>query len=142
MSTEQNTALVRPYFDECVSQASGPGQRQALAIVDELLTDDFVMRYNTADAEATRGRQGHKEFLVAHAGNFPNDSWTIEALIADEETAACHWRIQTIYAPTGNPIDVRAAGFYRVRGGRLAELRRSLDFKSLDRQKRRPAARG
>jgi ketosteroid isomerase-like protein len=60
----------------------------------------------------------------------------------DEDAAACRWRIQTIYARTGNPVDVRAADFFRVRDGRLAELRRFLDFESLNRQTRPRAAQG
>ena len=141
MSTEHNVALVRRYFGECVSGASGPDQRRALTIVDEVLSDDFVMFYNNeTDAEAAIGREGHKEFLIEHARNFPDDHWTVEALVADDEVVACRWRIQAIHAQTGNPIDVRAADFFRVRNGRLAELRRFLDFKSLDQQRRRPAA--
>jgi len=107
----------------------------------ELLSVDFVMSYNNeTDAEAARGRERHKEFLVRHARNFPDDHWTVEALVADEEMVACQWRIQATHAETGNPIDVRAADFFRVRNGRLAELRRFLDFESLDQQRRSPAA--
>jgi len=137
MSAEQNAALVRRYFEECVSGARGPEQRHAIALVDDLMTPDFVMFYNNdTDAQATRGRELHKAFLVEHAENFPDDHWTIEALIADEDTAACLWRIQSSHAKTGNAIDVRAADFYRFRDGRLEEMRRFLDFKSLGRQTR------
>ena len=137
MSTEQNLALVRRYFSECVSGASGPHQPQALALVDELMTDDFVMFYNNdADADANRGRQRHKKFLARHARTFPNDNWTIEGLVADEETVACLWHVRATHAETGNPIDVRAADFFRVRDGRLADLRRFLDFESFNGQKR------
>ena len=141
MSAKQNAALVRRYFEECVSGASGPDQDRALGMVDELLTDDFVMSYNSDnDAEATRGRERHKEFLVEHARAYPDDHWTVEALIADEALVACQWRIQATYAETGRPIDVRAADFFQVRDGRLAELRRFLDFRS--RQSRPPSAPG
>lgn len=139
MSAEQNASLVRRYFEECVSPATGPNQERALAVADELLTDDFVMFFNNAtDAEATRGRDAHKEFIAGHARTFPEDHWTIEALVADEGSVACRWHFQSSHG-TGNRIDVRAADFYRVRDGRLAELRRFLDFRSLDRQTRQPA---
>jgi len=141
LSAEQNASLVRRYFEECVSGASGPDQQRALAIVDELLTDDFVMFYNNeTDAEAARGRDRHKKFLIDHARHFPDDHWTIEALVADGEIVACQWRIQSNHARTGNRIDVRAADFFRVRDGRLAELRRFLDFTSLGQQIRAPSA--
>ena len=142
MSTVQNALLVRRYFEECVNRAGGPEQHRALTILDEVLTDDFVMFFNNeTDEEATRGRERHREFVVGHAEEYPDDHWTVEALIADDETAACQWRILAKHAKTGNPIDVRAADFYRVRDGRLAELRRFLDFRSLHQQTRPPAAR-
>lgn len=141
MSSDENVALVRRYFTECVSGASGPDQHRALAVVDELLRADFVMFYNNeTDAEAARGRERHKEFLVEHARNFPDDHWTVEAIVADEDTVACRWRFQAIHTKTGNPLDVRAADFYSVRNGRLAELRRFLDFESFHQQLRLPAA--
>jgi ketosteroid isomerase-like protein len=143
MSDERNLALVRRYFTECVSGASGPDQQSALSVVDELLSPDFVMLYsNETDAEAAHGRERHKEFLVEHARSFPDDHWTVEALVADDDMVACQWRIQAIHAKTGNPIDVRAADFFRVRDGRLVELRRFLDFSSFRRQLRPHTARG
>ncbi len=142
MSAEQNAALVRRYFEECVSGASGPDQDHALAILDGLLTDDFVMFYNNdTDEEATRGGERHKEFLVEHARVYPDDHWTVEALVADGEIVACRWRIRATHAKTGNRIDVRTADFFRVRDGRLAELRRFLDFRSLKHQTRAPTQR-
>ena len=141
MSTEQNVALVRRYFSECVSGASGPDQHHALAVADELLSADFVMFYNNqTDAEAARGAERHKEFLVEHARAFPDDRWTVEALVADEETVACQWRFQGNHAKTGNAVDVRAADFFTVREGRLSEVRRFLDFESFGRQLGPPAA--
>ena len=135
MSSKQTGGLVRRYFAECVSGASGPDQPGALAVVDELLSADFVMAYNNeTDAEAAHGRDRHKDFLVEHARRFPDDHWTVEALVADEETVACLWRFESRDPRTGNAIDVRAADFFRIRNGRLAELRRFLDFESFERQ--------
>jgi ketosteroid isomerase-like protein len=135
MSASQNASLVRRYFTESVSAASGPEQPRALAVLDELLTADFVMRYNNeTDAEASRGREGHKEFVAGHARNLPDDTWTIESIVADDDTVACVWHFEGTHARTGNQVDVRAADFFTVRDGRLAELRRFLDFKSFEAQ--------
>jgi ketosteroid isomerase-like protein len=138
MSIELNTSLVRRYFDECVNEVNRSDERRALEVVDELMTDDFVMFYNNdTDDQAQRGRDQHKSFLVGHARAYPDDDWTIETLIANDDVVACVWRIRSRHAASGNRIDVRAADFFRVREGRLAELRRFLDFKDLDRQARR-----
>jgi ketosteroid isomerase-like protein len=135
MSAPANASLVRRYFTESVSGATGGDQPRALAVLDELLSPDFVMRYNNeTDAEATRGRERHKEFVARHARNLPDDTWTIEAIVAAGDTVACVWHFQGTHAQTGNPVDVRAADFFTVRDDRLAELRRFLDFKSFEEQ--------
>jgi ketosteroid isomerase-like protein len=96
------------------------------------------MSYNNeADAEAAHGRKRHKAFLIAHARDFPNDRWTVEAIVAAADVVACRWRFQATHAATGNPVDVRAADFFTVRNGRLTELRRFLDFEGFHEQLRR-----
>jgi ketosteroid isomerase-like protein len=131
MSATENAALVERYFRECVQPVGGPDRAAALAVVDEILAEDFAMTYNGApDADADRGRDRHKAFLVKHASDYVSDRWTVEAIVANEELVACRWRIEAIHASTGRPIDVRAADFFTVRGGRLASLRRFLDFES------------
>jgi ketosteroid isomerase-like protein len=141
-ASERNAALVRRYFTDCVSRASGPDQAAALAVLDEVMSSDFVMFYNDeTDAEAMRGRERHKEFLVGHVRNLPDDTWTVESLVADEMTVACAWRFEGTHANTGNRVAARAADFFVIRDGQLAELRRFLDFKSFERQLQKHAAR-
>jgi ketosteroid isomerase-like protein len=132
MSKERNVDLVRRYFGECVGEVNGSEPDRALAVLDELMSADFVMAYNNdTDTEAARGLERHKEFLIEHGRWFQNDHWTVEAIVADESVVACRWRIQATHAERGNPIDVRAADFFGVQGGRLVELRRFLDFTAL-----------
>ena len=141
MSAEHHATLVRRYFDDVLNGLNGPDPARALAIVDQLFADDFKMGFNNAtDAEMAHGRAAHKAFLVDHARDYPDDHWIVEELIAVDDAIACQWHIRARHVESGNPIDVRAADFYRVRDGRLAELRRFLDFQSFNRQKRRSTA--
>src|SRR5215813_11346676 len=104
-------------------------------VLDELMTEDFVMYFNNqSEAAASHGLDAHKTFMRRHAQNFTGACWMVETLLADEATVACQWRIQATHVPSGNPIDVRAADMYRLRDGRLAKLRRFLDFRSLGEQ--------
>jgi predicted ester cyclase len=73
---------------------------------------------------------------------FPDDHWTIEALVADQDLVACQWRFEANQPPPGSRIDVRAADFFKVRDGRLAQLRRFLDFESFYKQVHTTAASG
>ncbi len=131
MSAATNLALVRRYYAECANDPD-PAKRQALAVAEHILRTDFAMYYNNdTDAEATRGRDKHQDFLVDHAQAFPGERWTVEGSIADEVTVACRWRVQATHADTGNPMDLRGADFFTVAQGQLAALRRFLDFRTL-----------
>jgi steroid delta-isomerase-like uncharacterized protein len=141
VTVEQNRALVRRYVAESVNGVNGPNRERSLAVLDELLTDDFAMAYNNdAAADVMRGRDRHRQFLADHARHYPDDEWQIEDLVADDATVACQWRIRATHAGSGRRIDVRAADIFKVRDGRLAELRRFLDFADLDAQTRAPAS--
>ena len=134
-ASASNADLVRRYFADCVALLNGPHRRQALAVVEDLLAPDFWMSYNGNEPpDALRGRRRHQAFLVDHARNFPDDRWSVEELLTAGGLVACVWHITARHAATGRPVDIRAADFFRVRNGRLAELQRFLDFEELGRQ--------
>jgi ketosteroid isomerase-like protein len=136
MSGKRNLALALRYYEECTPDVGDPEKKRALQVADEVLSDDFTMYFNgDADADAMHGRDEHKEFLIAHTRAFGGERWTVEAIVANEETVACQWRCRATHSETQNPIDVRAADFFTVRDGRLAVLRRFLDFETLDDQR-------
>jgi ketosteroid isomerase-like protein len=132
MSAEENIATVRRYYAECTTDDGDPDKKHGLSVVDEILSLDFVMYFNNeSDAEARRGRDKHKEFLVGHTRAFRGEHWIVEAMIADDQTVASRWRILETHNKSGNPIDLRAADFFTIRDGRLDELHRYLDFRTL-----------
>jgi ketosteroid isomerase-like protein len=142
MSGAENAALVRRYFNDCVSAVTGLDRDLALALLDELITADFTMAYShESSAEAARGRDRHKEFLVGHAEAFPDDQWTVEVLVADDEVVACEWRFRGTHAESGNRVDLLAADFFTFRDGRLATLHRFLDFADFRAQLKRRSTR-
>lgn len=136
MAREQNIALALRYYKECPPDDGDPEKKSALQVTGEILSDDFTMYFNgDADGDAMQGRDAHNEFLVAHTRAFSGEQWSVEAIVADEHMVACQWRCQATHSETGNPIDVLAADFFTVRDGRLAMLRRFLDFETLDAQR-------
>jgi ketosteroid isomerase-like protein len=135
VTAEDNRRLVERYFADCLNRLNGGGRAAALAVVDELMAPDFVMTYNNdPEPKGMHGTGRHKAFLVDHARAYRDDAWTLESIVADDATVACIWRIQATHATSGNAVDVHAADFFEVRGGRLARLRRFLDFEDLARQ--------
>lgn len=135
MSREQNIALALRYYEECPRDDGDPQKKRARQVADEILSDDFTMYFNgEADDEAMHGRETHKDFLVGHTQAFGGERWSVEAVVADERTVACQWRGLATHRETNNPIDILAADFFTVRDGRLAILRRFLDFETLKAQ--------
>lgn len=133
MSTDASLTLGRRYYAECAIDDGDPEKNRPFAVVDELLTADFVMHYNNESVEeGMHGRDAHKAFLIAHTRGFRGERWTVEVAVANADTIACQWRIQTTHTETGTPIDLRGADFFTVQQGRLAALHRFLDFRTLD----------
>ena len=136
MPREQNIALALRYYEECPPDDGDPEKKRASYVADEILSDDFTMYFNgEADDEAMQGRQAHKGFLIAHTQAFGGERWSVEAIVADENTVACQWRCKATHRETNNPIDILAADFFTVRDGHLAVLRRFLDFETLEDQR-------
>lgn len=133
MSVEQNTALALRYYAECPPDDGDPEKKRARQTVDEILSPDFVMYFNgDSDEDAMHGRDTHKGFLVGHTAAFGGERWSVEAMVVDENTVATQWRCRATHTETQKPVDVLAADFFTVRDGRLAVLRRFLDFALLD----------
>ena len=134
MSVAHNIATVRRYYEECANDGD-PHKTHALVVANDILSTDFAMAYNDQpDGAAGRDRDTHKAFLTGHAQAFPGEHWTIDAIVADEQLVACRWRVHATHAETGNPLDLRGADFFTIRQGQLAELRRFLDFATLQAQ--------
>lgn len=135
MSVEQNTALALRYYAECPPDDGDPEKKRAMRVVEEILTPDFTMYFNgDSDDEAYHGLDEHKQFLIGHTSTFPGERWTVEAIVADEQTVAARWHCQARHAETGKAVDAHAADFFTVRDGRLAVLHRFLDFEDLHEQ--------
>jgi ketosteroid isomerase-like protein len=60
-------------------------------------------------SETAHGRDSHKEFLLAYTAAFNGERWTIETIVADEQTVASLVRARAKHSETGNPIDLRVA---------------------------------
>jgi ketosteroid isomerase-like protein len=136
VSREKNIELSLRYYRECPPDDGDPEKKRAVRVADEILSDDFTMYFNgEADDEAMHGRDAHKDFLVGHTQAFGGERWSVEAIVADDDTVACQWRCLATHRETGNPIDILAADFFAVRDGRFTVLRRFLDFETLEAQR-------
>ena len=130
MSTEENKAVVRRFFDNA---ASGAGD-------DELIAEDIVY-HGPAMLGEVRGREGFKQLLGVFRAAFPGFETEVKQLVAEGDVVAA-WhthrgRHSGEFAgvpPTGKAVEVNGLELLRVRVGRIAEFWHMDDFLGLMQQ--------
>jgi predicted ester cyclase len=126
MSSEQNKAIVRRFFEE--------PWKGNLGVVDELTTRDYV-GHDPALAEPLRGREGVKEFVSTYREGFPDVKITVEQQLAEGDLVATRWSARGTHEgemmdrePTGKQVTVTGVTISRLEGGKIVEDFRNWDF--------------
>ena len=129
MSSEQNKAIVRHYFEEI--------HKRNLAVLDELLASDYV-EHTPLPFPPTPGRNGTIEIAQAALRAAPDGWHTIKGQIADGEyvltmiDAGGTFQDDLFHLKaTGKPIGMSGITLHRVRDGKLVEHWGVSDFPSL-----------
>jgi steroid delta-isomerase-like uncharacterized protein len=101
--------------------------RGDLALVDELVTDDYV-EYEPTRSDPIRGPEALKERVAQYRQGIPDLTRTIEEALVDETTVAIHYTATGTHEspllgidPTKREIEVDGVFISHVTGGRLAE---------------------
>jgi steroid delta-isomerase-like uncharacterized protein len=119
MSTEENKAIVRQFFEE------GPSKGN-LSIADELLSSDFVIH---GPLPASPGIEGMKEIITTCRAAFEHLNVTVEDMIAEGNTVAARFTAQGVHKgdfmglpATGKPITMTGIEIFRIKDGKIAEI--------------------
>ena len=119
MSAEENKALVRRWFAQL--------DRRNLAIIDELLSSDYV-DHNPPLPDLPPGREGVWSASLALAAAFPDAVHTIEDQMAEGDKVMTRVTVRATFRggilgrqPTGNVVEVTGIAVHRVRDGLLVE---------------------
>jgi predicted ester cyclase len=113
MSTEENKALVRRYYDEVVNQ-------HKLEVLDEIM--------GTAEDGAREDfRDFHRGFQTQLQSAFPDVHETVEQLIAEDDWVAVRIRVEGTHTggeytgipATGKHLQISVAAIWRIRRGKL-----------------------
>jgi steroid delta-isomerase-like uncharacterized protein len=117
MSTEQNKAIVRRFFEEF-----------NYATVDELLIPDYTHHDPSLPPELQRGRDAYKQVVGLFLTAFPDLKTTVEDLVAEGDEVACRWifrgthRGEMMGLPaTGRQMVGTGMSFHRISNGKIAE---------------------
>ncbi len=127
MSTEQNKAVVRRFYEEMLS-------RHQLAVAGELFTDDFV-DHDPDDPEGrVSGIEGAKEEVGVYIAAFPDMEVSVDDLFAEGDRVAVRGTLRGTHAgalagipPTGKAVTVPAIQTFRLVDGKIAEAWLSID---------------
>jgi steroid delta-isomerase-like uncharacterized protein len=124
MSTEENKALARRYWDEVWSTGD-------VAIVDEIFAPDNV--FHPQEGTAPRGTEARKQGPTRWRTAVPDFRATIEDIFAEGDKVVVRWtvhgthrgniEIPTVGAipPTGKQISFAGMDIYHFRGGKIVE---------------------
>jgi steroid delta-isomerase-like uncharacterized protein len=135
MSTEDNKATVRRYFEEVFNQGN-------LALVDELNAPNFI--YHDPVVPDVRTLEDYTQWFTAIRGAFPDFHVTIEDMIAegDQVVVRYTWRgtnTGDLVAPmpipaTGKQVTVTGMSIVRFAGGKGVEVWNQTDSLGLFQQ--------
>jgi steroid delta-isomerase-like uncharacterized protein len=119
MSTEDNKAIVRRFFQE------GPSKGN-LAAAGELLSPNFSLHTPLPSAP---GIQGVKEIITACRAAFEHLDVTVEDMVAEGDKVAARFTACGTHKgsfmnlpPTGKHITMTGIEIFRIEDGKIAEL--------------------
>jgi steroid delta-isomerase-like uncharacterized protein len=125
MSAEENKASVRRMTEEVFNKGG-------MSIVPELITHDYV--YNSPFGEFD-GALGFMLFTTMIRSAFPDIHTTIDDMIAEGNKVAVRLSWRGTFTgkfgdlePTGKPINIRTAYFYRYKNGKGVEATHYTDM--------------
>ena len=115
MSTKENEALVRRYFDEVWNKGN-------LEVTDEIIAHSYGSRDGVMC-----GLTALKLSISAYRETFPNTCFTILSMTAEGDTVAVCWASQGTYAglrsayETGKGTAQTGMSIYRIAEGKIVE---------------------
>ena len=143
MSANVPEASIRRYYAEFANDYS---DARVAAVLGEVLTDDFVF-HPPNNVEGYTGAERHRQWLVWHHRALANQHYEIEDVVAMDERGAARWTLTGTHSeevlgipPARQTVTVTGQDFFRLRGGRIAELWRAFDWKTVDQQVSQTAA--
>lgn len=131
MSTEENKALMRRFYEEVFNQRN-------LAAIDDFIAPNFV-NHSATQLGMTGGDLDHvKQFLTMILQTFPDLRYTVEDVIAEGDKIAARLTISGTQQgafmgipATGKHAVVSDIEIFRIAGGKALECWVQVDFLGL-----------
>jgi predicted ester cyclase len=125
MSTEENKAVVRRFFEELLSTDN-------LALADEILSPDFRLYF--AGSPDPMDLKRYKDFLAARRATFPDRRFAVEDMIAEGDKVSARFTMRGTHngelrgiAPSGREVTMSGIDIIRLKKGKMVEDRVEVD---------------
>ena len=132
MSTEENKAVTRRYFDEVMSKGN-------YEVLGQLIAGSYV--YHEPGSGEVRGPEGVKALVSTYRSAFPDMQMTIEELIAEGDMIVARWTATGTHRgelmgipPTGKHLTVSGTVIIRMADGKFEEEWENFDALGMLRQ--------
>jgi len=127
MSTEENKALVRRFYDEVTNGRN-------LAILDELLAPNFE-GFKVEGADHGQNREEFKQMMTMVLNAFPDHHQTIHDWIAENDKVVTRWTVQGTQQgeyigipPTSKQVKITGIDIFRISDGKIMEIWAEVDM--------------
>ena len=127
MSTEENKALVRRFYDEVTNGRN-------VAILDELLAPNFE-GFTDEGSDNGQNREEFKHMIAMMLTAFPDRHQTIHDWVAENDKVVTRWAFQGTHqgefagiAPTGKRVKFSGMDIFRVVDGKIVEVWAEVDM--------------
>ncbi|HVZ74618.1 MAG TPA: ester cyclase [Polyangia bacterium] len=134
MNTEEKKQLVRRYYDEVWSRGN-------VALIDELMTKDYVNDDPATPGRRIQGREAFKHLVTTLRGAFQEMKMTIKAQHAEGDVVVTEWSAHAFHRgtlngipPTGKEGTTTGVTISTFAGNQIAEDRAIWDLFGLLRQ--------
>jgi steroid delta-isomerase-like uncharacterized protein len=125
MATEANKVIARRLFEEVLNTGT-------FTPLDDLFAADYVNYF--PGTPAALDRAGWEQTITMFRTAFPDLHFTVEALLADGDTAAAAFTVQGTHqgdfqgiAPTGHRMTLSCQALFRFADGKIVEDRPIFD---------------
>ena len=127
MSTEENKALVRRFYDEVTNGRN-------VAVLDELLAPNFE-GFKVEGSDHGQNREEFKHMITMLLNAFPDHHQTIHDWIAENDKVVTRWTVQGTQqgeyvgiAPTGKQVKITGMDIFRIVDGKIVEVWAEVDM--------------
>jgi steroid delta-isomerase-like uncharacterized protein len=121
MSTDDNKALVRRFYEEVWARGN-------LDVADQVFADEYL-RHDFRGGEPEPGPAGQKDIAAAFRAAFPDLTWEIDFLIAEDDLVAGRWTASGTHKgpwagtePTGRTMRFSGMNVFRFADGKVVEI--------------------